>query len=257
MFRVAARCLGILICGLVLLLSGCFPSPESTLDEERDPHYLNGRARAESQDYGGAVEEFEKAIEVNPRNAAAHFELGVLYENQLRDYAAAIYHYGKAVRWRPKGENAAKAAERIKVCKGDLAGAEFLPPTTQGVQRQLERLTLENKMLQQKVTLLEAQARDRAAAQARADFIPAPSQKPVTRVTPTPQRGNPVVNPAPVQKPQSVAAPTVTSYVVASGDTMGAIAHKLKVKVKSLEAANPNVDPHRLKVGQKLNVPPP
>jgi len=29
-------------------------------------------------DYPGAIEEFEKALDVNPRSAAAHYELGIL-----------------------------------------------------------------------------------------------------------------------------------------------------------------------------------
>jgi LysM repeat protein len=49
----------------------------------------------------------------------------------------------------------------------------------------------------------------------------------------------------------------VTEYTVAQGDTLGAIATKNRVKLKALEDANPGVEPTKLKIGQKLHIPPP
>jgi LysM repeat protein len=46
-----------------------------------------------------------------------------------------------------------------------------------------------------------------------------------------------------------------TEYTVVMGDTMGKIAKAHGVKLKALEAANPNVQPTKLKVGQKLIIP--
>ena len=110
MFRPAVKRHFLVVFGSAFLLAGCFPSPDSNADEQRDPHYLNGRRRAESKDMQGAIEEFEKAVEVNPRNASAHFELGVLYENYVKDYATAYYHYQRHLQLRPpNSENAEKA----------------------------------------------------------------------------------------------------------------------------------------------------
>jgi len=44
-------------------------------------------------------------------------------------------------------------------------------------------------------------------------------------------------------------------YTVIKGDTFATIAKKSGVSVKSLEAANPGVDPKKLQIGQKLHVP--
>jgi LysM repeat protein len=44
-------------------------------------------------------------------------------------------------------------------------------------------------------------------------------------------------------------------YVVAHGDTLAVIAHKNGISLKALEDANPNVNPKRLQVGQKLQIP--
>lgn len=44
-------------------------------------------------------------------------------------------------------------------------------------------------------------------------------------------------------------------YVVAAGDTPDKIAKKLGVKLQAFMDANPGLDPKRLQIGQKLNVP--
>ncbi|MGD1086192.1 MAG: hypothetical protein ABSA47_15765, partial [Verrucomicrobiota bacterium] len=54
-------------------LSGCFPSGDNSLDEEKDPHYQRGMDLINSQEYKAAVDEFERALETNPRSASAHY----------------------------------------------------------------------------------------------------------------------------------------------------------------------------------------
>jgi LysM repeat protein len=48
---------------------------------------------------------------------------------------------------------------------------------------------------------------------------------------------------------------TGTEYVIVKGDTLAKIAKNNHVSLKALEAANPNVQPTKLKVGQKLTIP--
>ncbi len=47
-----------------------------------------------------------------------------------------------------------------------------------------------------------------------------------------------------------------TEYVVVKGDSFAKIAKKNGVSVKAIQAANPGVAPTKLKVGQKLSIPP-
>jgi LysM repeat protein len=63
-----------------------------------------------------------------------------------------------------------------------------------------------------------------------------------------------VTNPPPVVAPV-VPEATGTEYVIVKGDTLAKIAKKSGVTLKALEAANPNVQPTKLKVGQKLTIP--
>ena len=68
----------------------------------------------------------------------------------------------------------------------------------------------------------------------------------------------PVPDPAPVAAPAAPAAPGAASvYVVQDGDIFGRIAQKHGVSQKALLDANPGLkDPNRIRIGQKLNVPP-
>ncbi|MGD0812974.1 MAG: LysM peptidoglycan-binding domain-containing protein [Verrucomicrobiota bacterium] len=61
--------------------------------------------------------------------------------------------------------------------------------------------------------------------------------------------------PPPVVAPVAPPATTGTEYVIASGDTLGAIAHRNGLSLKALLEANPGVSPKKLKVGQKVQIP--
>jgi LysM repeat protein len=65
--------------------------------------------------------------------------------------------------------------------------------------------------------------------------------------------------PAPIASPIPAPAPAPTStggeYVVARGDTLATIAKKNGVSLRALRAANPGVDPRKLKIGAKLELP--
>ena len=72
------------------------------------------------------------------------------------------------------------------------------------------------------------------------------SNPPVVATNPTP-----MVAPAPLPAPE----PATTEYVVVRGDTLGKIAKRNGVTLKALEAANPEVVPTKLKIGQKISIP--
>jgi LysM repeat protein len=88
---------------------------------------------------------------------------------------------------------------------------------------------------------------------------------PPAPATPTPTPGAPGnAMPAPAAPPVSVVPPPMppapevapgATYEVVSGDTLAKIAKKNGVTLKALEEANPGVNPKRLKIKQKLNIP--
>lgn len=77
---------------------------------------------------------------------------------------------------------------------------------------------------------------------------------------PAPQSNAPasvVSKPEPDPTPAPAATGEAREYVVVKGDTFSGIAKALHVSVAAIAKANPNADPARLKVGQKLQIPAP
>src|SRR5262245_60790907 len=164
---------------VAISLCGCLPSAQSRVDEEKEPHFLAGKTRLNAMDYQGALDSFEKAIEVNPSSASAHFELGCLCDQKESEPAAAIYHYERYLRLRPQAENAEIVRTRIVACKQELARTVSLGPVNQGFQSEFERLHDENQRLREQLEQCRASnARQMAAA------IP-PAAGAVTRPLPT------------------------------------------------------------------------
>jgi LysM repeat protein len=70
---------------------------------------------------------------------------------------------------------------------------------------------------------------------------------------PVPEQTTPIVEPTP-QQPVAP-APTTQEYTVVAGDTLSGIASRFHVTVKQLQDANPTVQPTRMQVGTKLQIP--
>lgn len=241
------------------LLGGCLPSAHSQLDEEKEPHFLAGKARVNAMDYRGAVDSFEKALEVNPQSASAHLELGWLYENKEGDAAAAIYHYERFLRFRPKADNADAITNRIVACKQQIASTVSLSGVSPSIQREFEKLTEDNKTLREELTKAQAMIA-RLQAQTNAAVSPVAPANTVFQATPgtdvaAADRPNPAKQSPRVEKvPSNRVGRT---HTVRSGETMTAIARQYGIRVGSLTAANPRVEPRRLQVGQVLTIPAP
>jgi tetratricopeptide (TPR) repeat protein len=206
---------------LLLLISctgGCY-QVNNRLDDEKDPHFQRGRDFASGQDFKAAAAEFEKALEDNPRSAAAHFELGWLYDTKLTNYAAAIYHYQKHLDLQPSSERASLIKDRIRGCKQQLANNEFPLPNTWELQRQIDRLRAENHMLKLQ---LQTITNDRPAMA---------SAGPVAQIA------------------------TTRTHVVKPHETLASIASEYGLKTSDVLAANSGINPRRLRVGQSVNLP--
>jgi len=240
---------------LGLGLTGCLPSNPGGADEEREPYFRKGKSLVNSMDNRGAAEAFEKALEVNPRNALAHFELGLLYEKNETDLTAAIYHFERFLRLRPASEHAEFVRQRILSCKQDLAKAisVSLAPVTQPMQRDLERLAAENRELRRQIEAWQAYYTNQARLAVQATTPPAPQRQVVSNVVrvPTPPEG------APKPAGDRAAAVAPRTHIVKAGETLSSIAKKYGVKLSGLRMANPAIDERRLKPGQSLVIPGP
>jgi tetratricopeptide (TPR) repeat protein len=250
-----------------LALGGCLPSTQSQLDEEKEPHFLAGKSRVNTMDYKGAIESFERAVEVNPQSASAHFELGWLYDQKEPDPAAAIYHYEcylKLLPNAPNGETVVKP--RILACKQELARTVSLGPVTQTLEREFERLTEENKRLTEDNKKLHDEtdkwrayyaSRQQLQTNQPGPALVSPPPRTISAATPVQplQPGVIPTNPLP-QARQATALPgSARTHAIKPGETLNMIAHQYGIRIETLLAANPRLNPRRLRVGETVSIP--
>lgn len=243
-----------LLLSACLVLAGCLPSTRSRLDEEREPHYLAGKNRVRAMDYSGAIECFEKALQANPQSAAAHFELACLFEQRQADPAAAIYHYEHYLKLRPEEDarHADLARQHILSCKQELARTVSLGPVTDKFQRQLDQLAEENKRLAEENKRLQEDLNRWTAYAARLQTLTnaGPTASPVW-----PSR--PAGSSSPAAPGVAANAATPRTHTVKAGESLSVVARKYGIKLESLIAVNPGLEPRRLQVGQVLTIPSP
>jgi LysM repeat protein len=237
------------------VLSGCDPG-QGSLDDKKEPHFILGENRVNAMDYQGAVEAFEESLEVNPHSAAAHFELACLFDEKISDPAAAIYHYQQYLKFEPKAENAEVVNARITTCKQQLAADVMAMPSAPAAMQELQKLTDQNRQLQDQIDLLK-----KWNAYYAEQLAEKSNSIPVQNIPVAQQIQNPVqpaqIIPAQNPVPTHPANSAPRTHAVAAGETEAAIARKFGVKLSALQAANPGVNPNKLHVGQPLNIPSP
>jgi LysM repeat protein len=255
----------LMVLPLATLLSGCYPAGQTRWDEEKDPHYLAGSSRVGSLDYDGAIEAFEKALESNPRSAAAHLQLGLLYEEKKQNYARAIYHFEEHLELRPRSNYADMVKQHIITCKLELARNVSFAMVSQQVQDEIRKLNATNALLRGLVERLKTELVEQATAYSNqlmaltlaplsggSDQEEPPVQPRFSRSKTPPQNR---VQPIRASQLPSRASPAPRIHFVTKGETLASISRRYGVSLSAIRAANPGVDPRRLRVGQAINVP--
>ena len=273
------------------ILSGCVPIAETPVDEEKDPNFIEGRNHVNMMDYEGAIQAFERAVQANPRNASAHFELAVLYDNKMKDPLTAAYHYQKHLQLRPKSDLVDAANSRLQGCKMEIGKTVGFVVVNEQVHKDMGRLTNELANAYRLIEQLRAQiaARPTVVTQwmkfsvtnyftnyiqvgsATPSVAQAPPRtlvsnlpprtvatNPPTRVTPLP--ATPTNNFSRPMQQRAAAntqqpAPRARTHLVRPGDTMSNVARRYGISLQRLQAANPSVNARQMRAGQTLNIP--
>ena len=231
-----------------------------------------------------ALQHFETALDGTMLSAEAHYRLGMLYEDQLKNEVGALHHFERYLELAPQGQFATDVkgyVDRLRLLIVSRFSEGAVMPA-----REASRLKNENLALQQQLTDLRQQtpaARPRPASTTPPPVpvatpamviaaTPPPTSAPAVSGEPEVRRALPVTangpaaGPAasvPRAEPLAAAAASgapVRTYKVVSGDTLNGIARKLYQNSsqwpKILEA-NKGIleDPTKLKPGMVLVIP--
>lgn len=82
-------------------------------------YYYKANSKLELEDYQGAIDDYNKAIELSPNDAVVYFNRG-LAKDFLHDYHGAIRDYNKAIELDPNFVNAYLAKANIKNSLSDF-----------------------------------------------------------------------------------------------------------------------------------------
>lgn len=259
----------------MILLSGCELWHRANPDERREANFVAAYNYNLQGAYDDAVAAYNRAIEANPNNAAAHWDLGFLYQDKFHDYVLSIYHFRRCqqIKKRRHEKEADDPTIENAIRQGQIQLAiQFASAFgQQQSQTQLDDLKRRNAELEAtikelKLRLAAAQVPE-ASISSGTDSVPAPVNSPPAHIAPsnpapaparaggssaqqkeTPGRSNAASRSAPVPSP-------VHTHAVRSGETMVTIARKYGVTTAQLQSANRNVDPRKLKPGQILTIP--
>lgn len=233
-----------------------------------------------------AVQHYEAALDGTMLSAEAHYRLGLVYEDQMKNQVGALHHFERYLELAPQGQFATDVkgyVDRLRlVIVSSLAEGTVLPA------REASRLKNENLELRQKLAELRKEKPVAARAVPKATPVPQPALTPrlVVAATPPPlpraevpepevRRAVPVVPAVPVAAQGAVPAtpvaaavtptpvPTPTgprSHTVVSGDTLAKMSRVYYGNPgewpKILEANKATLDdPKKLQPGMVLVIP--
>lgn len=217
--------------GLILLaFSGCGEKEKEKVSPPSVPDHV-GKARVfyHQGDYTKAVEMYQKALVLDPGYADAYLQLGIIYDDNLKDEKRAVYCYRKYLALEPKAEKAAMVRNWLEDSGRVLRGEE--PPEEESP---VKRAAPERKV---------SSGKSGVSGGAKGQFA------------------SPVPAKSPLPPPDRVKASTPNSYTVKEGDTLARIAEVFYGDRKAwrrIFEANGDVlsSPHALKPGQVLKIPP-
>lgn len=278
-------------CALMAGLSGC----DLLTTSQTGRNIRDGNEAVVRGEVQKALQNYEKALDGTLLSAEAHYRLGLLFEDQLKNEIGALHHFERYLELAPQGQFATDVkgyVDRLRlVIVSRLAEGTVMPAA------EASRLRNENLELRQQITEMRqagAVVPPKAKAVAQAVAVqPATTPAPVVAATPPPaaasaEREPEVRRAIPLNAPASSVAPVeeapravpvaaaavatseapapsaaggaVRTYKVERGDTLAAISRKFyrsPVQWQKIYEANKATlaDPTKLQPGMVLVIP--
>ncbi len=285
MFEPAVRKRGARVIAVLILAAGLAGCDLLTVSQT-GRKIREGNEAVLRGEFPRAVQHYEAALDGTMLSAEAHYRLGLVYEDQMKNQVGALHHFERYLELAPQGQFATDVkgyVDRLRlVIVSSLAEGTVLPA------REASRLKNENLELRQKLAELRKEKPVAARAVPKATPVPQPALTPrlVVAATPPPlpraevpepevRRAVPVVPAVPVAAQAAVPAtpvaaavtptpvPTPTgprSHTVVSGDTLAKMSRLYYGNPgewpKILEANKATLDdPKKLQPGMVLVIP--
>ena len=280
------KLIGVWLFALVCLCAGCDRWAGSPRNEAQEANFIEGNNFRIQGQTNRAIQSFERALHVNPSNALAHMTVADLYFN-TGDFTSAAYHYSRCARLQAErgGKPDSSLQTSIEGCELQLAvkysdklGRQQTDARLDELRQKLaEREDALDKLSKELARLRVATNGPNPSTEPGPAFVAAdPTPTPTSTTSTSPSSRGAAPAPGPVaQEPRPVrtsppspdAAGTTSSasrttartrtYTVRSGDTPASIARRAGVSTKALMAANPGLNPSRLRPGQVIKLPTP
>lgn len=215
-------------------LSGC----EQIFLKGSERKYKEARLRVELNDYKGALLLYEAALDGTPNSAQIHYQVGLIYDDKLKEPFSAIHHFQRYLDLEPEGRYANDVRNFIKEDQLKLAslhGHGATIPQHEAVRLKNENLELRKQLLTLRKEL-DAASQARIAALKKAGVISSKGQY------------------------QKELIPGIRTYTVAPGDTLGSISsrfYKTPERWRDIQDVNFNLTSGtaKLQPGMVLMIP--
>jgi tetratricopeptide (TPR) repeat protein len=224
--RIKIILVGILAFLLAIPVSSCGRKSEEDTKKLTVPDHI-GKARVlyHQGDYAGAVEMYHKSLELNPDNADIYLQLGIIYDDNLKDEEQAVYYYNQFLIRDPESDK----AKRIK-----------------------DWIAKSKEMISEGNGSGETGSAEEDSGQPHDVHSPAPAVIARPKVSPEPSKEE--------GKPGIPGEAEIIIYTVGRGDTLAGIAEEFygdRTAWKKIYQANRDklANPNSLKVGQELSIP--
>lgn len=235
-----------IVLGLVgtLFLSGC----DDLVRHQKETTVSAAEQKQSEGDFQGAICGFERCLDGSVKSAEAHFRLGLLYYDKLRQPLGAAHHFRRYLLLAPNGRFATEA-------KADLERAELAIASSLGGGTLLSRsdaLKLRSENAEMRRLLAERNALGNNGSGNTVRVL-------ATNVRSARDSSSSAALKA--KKEGDSKKRKTRKYTVRRGDTLGSIslqAYRKKSRWKSIERANASVlgdPPKKLKPGMVLVLP--
>lgn len=150
------------------------------------------------------------------------------------------------------GMNMAVACMVMQGCKAVKPETDLPPPETTTIEQPAQQPADQPVVTEIETTTTPAPSVPGGATHQETMPTPAPTTRTVSKLPPP---AKPAETKKPAAAPAAPAPAAATIHTVKKGEMLSSISKKYNVKMSAIVAANPGLNPDRIRIGQKLNIP--